>query len=100
MKRMSRIVIVLTLVVFAAQPMFACINCLPSGICGRDVTMVKCKPLTDTDCTDGLPCAGFAASLASEYRIASVEITQGADTRLAENKTAKPATARVAEARK
>ncbi|HUR81149.1 MAG TPA: hypothetical protein VM733_10305 [Thermoanaerobaculia bacterium] len=94
MKRYARIVFALTLVVFAAQPMFACINCLPSGICGRDTTNVKCKPLTSTDCIDGLPCAGFTASLGSEYRIASVEITHGTDTRVAEVKTAKPAVAR------
>jgi len=100
MKRYTRIVFALTLVVLAAQPMFACINCLPSGICGRDNTNVKCKPLTSTDCTDGLPCAGFTASLASEYSIASVEITHGTDTRVAETKSVKPASARVAEARK
>jgi hypothetical protein len=100
MKRLTRIIFALTLVVFAAQPMFACINCLPTGLCGQGGTGVKCKPLTSSDCTDGRPCAAFTASLASEYRIASVEITQGAETRIAENKTAKPATSRVAEAHK
>ena len=100
MKRLTRIVFALTLVVFAAQPMLACINCLPSGLCGRDNTLVKCKILAGGGCTDGNPCAGFAASLASEYRVASVEITQGADTRIAETKSVKPASARVAEARK
>jgi hypothetical protein len=102
MKRIARLFFVLTLLLALAQPTFAiCINCLYTGDCGLGDNSNKCKPTID-GCTVGVRCPSqiAAASLASEYRIASVEITHGADTRIAETKTAKPATVRVAEVRK
>jgi hypothetical protein len=102
MKRIVRMVFVLTLLLALAQPTFAiCINCLSTGDCGTGENSNKCR-ITIDGCTVGAPCPGSVAStaLASEYRIASVEITQGADTRIAETKSVKPAAAHVAEARK
>ncbi|HYC89446.1 MAG TPA: hypothetical protein VEO54_09565 [Thermoanaerobaculia bacterium] len=59
---------------------------------------------TINGCYSGAQCfsADSELSLASEYRIASVEITHGTDAevQVAEQKTAQPQTARVAEARK
>ncbi|HEX6083913.1 MAG TPA: hypothetical protein VF266_05280 [Thermoanaerobaculia bacterium] len=104
MKRMVRMILALTLLVVVAQPMFAvCISCLSTGDCGQGENSYRCKPTID-GCISGGPCSyvGFASSLASEYRIASVEITHGTDAtvQVAEKKTAQPQTARVAEARK
>lgn len=104
MKRMARMILALTLLLAFAQPTFACVICLYDGTCGWGGGN-RCKPAEPAGCYDGAPCggggAGFA-SLASEYRIASVEITHGTDAnvQVAEKKTAQPQTARVAEARK
>jgi hypothetical protein len=104
MKRMVRMVLALTLLLIAAMPTYAmCINCLYTGDCGYGGDGHRCK-FTINGCYSGAECfsADSEVSLASEYRIASVEITHGSDAtvRVAEKKTAQPQTATVAEARK
>ncbi len=103
MKRIARVVLALTLLLVAAQPMFAaCVTCLYTGDCGWGDGLFKCKPTID-GCRDSTTfCPQSVASLASEYRIASVEVTHGSDAKVqvAEQKTAQPQTTRVAEARK
>ncbi len=104
MKRMIRMVLPLTLLLAIAQPTFAaCINCLETGSCGQGDVGLRCKVTID-GCRDGAACfsAEGYASLASEYRIVSVEITPATDAKIqvAEKKTAQPETARIAEARK
>ena len=102
MKRMVRMILALTLLIIVAQPTFAlCINCLETGSCGQGTGSNKCKVTID-GCRDGVACPPSISALASEYRIASVEITHGSDAKVqvAEKKTAQPQTARVAEARK
>lgn len=104
MKRMVRMILALTLLLAVAQPTFAvCINCMSYGDCGYGENSNRCRPTID-GCYSGAACAGSVSvsSLASEYRIASVEITHGTDAKVqvAEKKSAKPAAARVAEARK
>lgn len=104
MKRIARLVLALTLLLIAATPTYAmCLNCLYTGDCGYGGDSNRCK-FTINGCYSGASCfsADSEVSLASEYRIASVEITHGTDAKVqvAEQKTAQPQTARVAEARK
>lgn len=103
MKRITRVVLALTILLIVAQPTFAsCVTCLDTGDCGWGDGLFKCKP-TINGCRDSTTfCPQSVASLASEYRIASVEITHGSDAKVqvAEKKTAQPQTARIAEARK
>jgi hypothetical protein len=80
--------LVLLLLLVAALPSFGrCISCLGDGNCGPGDTN-KCVPTID-GCRSSGPCQIAIAPLASEYRIASVEITHGTDTRIAEAKSAK-----------
>ena len=103
MKRMVRMILALTLLLAVAQPTFAvCINCMSYGDCGYGENSTRCRPTID-GCRDSTTaCPPSVSTLASEYRIASVEITHGTDAKVqvAEKKSAKPAAARVAEARK
>ena len=103
MKRMVRMILALTLLIIVAQPTFAlCVVCLDTGSCGQGLGSNKCKVTID-GCRDSTtPCPPSVSALASDYRIASVEITHSTDAKVqvAEKKTAQPQTARVAEARK
>ena len=92
MKRMVRFILVLTLLVVAAQPMFACLICDYQGNCtwgGGD----RCKP-TESGFICGAPCGGaLTEPLATEFSIASVEVTHGteATVAVAEQKIGTPA---------
>ena len=99
MKRMARYILVLTLLMVAAQPTFACVVCDYQGGCtwgGGD----RCKWQID-GFTCGASCGGGLTEepLASEFRIASVEVTNGTDATVAvaEKKTDGPTV--VADAR-
>ena len=100
MKRIARSLFVLTLLVVAAQPMYACIECNWDGTCiWTPENVLKCKPNTGGGgCTDHtFYCYGLSTEepLAAEFRIASVEISHESDVRVAEvtkeNKTEAPA---------
>ena len=97
MKRMF----VLLLLLVAALPSFGrCISCLNDGNCGRGDT-TKCVPTIDGCISSGWCQIAAATPLAGEYRIAAVEITHsaGANVQVAETKTARPQSARVAAPR-
>lgn len=100
MKRLSRLVLVFTLLFVVAQPTYACVICLFNGECGWGGGL-RCKPAEPAGCHDGMPCGGggggFTASLSSEYKIASVEVTHGDDAtvQVAEEQK-QPAAAKVA----
>ena len=102
MKRMARFILVVTLLVVAAQPVLACPVCDFQGGCTGGGG-IRCKPTIDGfECTT--PCGGgLTDSLASEYSIASVEVTNGTDAKvaLAENNIDKKtdAPAAIADAR-
>jgi hypothetical protein len=98
MKKLVRSILVLTVLIVAAQPTFACVSCDFQGSCTWGGGL-RCKPLS-SGCTDGNPCGGgLTTPLASELTVASVEITHDADktTQLASKQEAAPAV--VAEAR-
>lgn len=104
MKHLVRSILVFTLLLAIAQPTYACIICLYDGTCGWGGGN-RCKPLEPGGCYAGQPCGGggggFTASLASEYRIASVEVTHGSGAKVLVAANKKQAPARVvAEARK
>jgi len=92
MKRMARFILVFTLLVVVAQPTFACVVCDAQGGCTWGGGL-RCKWTID-GFTCGAPCGGggLTESLASEFRIASVEITYGAEAKVAvaEKKTDGP----------
>lgn len=98
MKRIGRFVLVFTLLFVVAQPTYACVICLFNGECGWGGGN-RCKPAEPAGCYDGMPCGGggggLTASLGSEYRIASVEVTRGGDAtvQVAEQKQEKKPTA-------
>ena len=101
MKRLVRSILVLTLLLVAAQPLFACPICSFQGPCvwggGH-----RCKPTVD-GCQDGMPCGGggLTEPLAAEFTIASVEVTHDGDgqTAIAFVSKKEPAPAVVADAR-
>jgi len=101
MKRFTRSLLVLTVLLVVAQPTFACVICDWTGNCtwgGGN----RCK-VEDGGCGDGPPCGGggLMEPLAGEYRIASVEISHESDVKVAaatkQQTTTAPAT--VAEVR-
>ncbi len=82
MKRMARFILVLTLLVVAAQPMFACVICDGVGGCTWGGG-ARCKPTIDGFIC-GAPCGGaLTESLAGEFSIASVEVTHGTEAQVA-----------------
>lgn len=101
MKRIARSLLVLTVLLVVAQPMFACVICDWTGNCtwgGGN----RCK-VEEGGCGDGPPCGGggLTEPLAAEFRIASVEISHESDVKLAAatKQQPSPAPAAVAEAR-
>lgn len=102
MKRMVRSLLVLTVLLLAAQPTFACIVCNWDGTCIQG-SGNKCKWSIGSDsCYDGPACGvRVTAPLAAEYRIASVEVSHEADVKVAAATKQQPteAPATVAEAR-
>jgi len=105
MKRIARSLLVLTLLVVAAQPTYACVVCNWDGWCVWQPEIDwKCKLRTNGDCVDSaFVCASAAPiePLATEFRIASVEISYESDVKVAEvikqNETEAPAA--IAEAK-
>lgn len=98
MKKMVRFILVFTLLLVVAQPMFACPICDFQGGCTWGGGS-RCKPTIDGFTCDN-PCSGgLTEPLASEFSIASVEVTQGTEAKVAvaENKIETPAV--VADAR-
>lgn len=102
MKRMVRSLLVLTVLLVVAQPMFACLVCNWDGRCVWGAGP-KCKFLVDGGCTDGVYECGPALTgpLAADYSVASVEISHESDVQVAAvTKQESPkAPAAVAEAR-
>ena len=90
MKRIARSLLVLTLLVVAAQPTYACIVCNWDGWCVYQQEIDwKCKLSTNGNCQDSaFVCANAApiGPLAAEYTIASVEISHESDVQVAEVK--------------
>lgn len=99
--RIARSLLVLTLLVVAAQPTYACIICNWDGVCiWTPENVLKCKPNTyEGGCTDHtFYCHALSDEpLAAEFTIASVEISHDSDVRVAEVKTEAPAV--IAEAK-
>jgi len=98
---MKKISLLLILLFTIAQPVFGrCISCLNDGNCGKGDT-TKCVPTIDGCISSGWCQIAVATPLASDYRIAAVEITHSpeAKVQVAETKPARPQSARLAEPR-
>jgi hypothetical protein len=97
MKTVVRFILVLTVLVGIAQPTFACVICDFTGNCTWGGGL-RCKILSG-GCSDGGPCGGgLTEPLAADFTIASVQVTHGADTQLAQSTKRETAPAAVAYA--
>lgn len=77
---LSRKLLLLTVLLLMAQPLMACIECQFDGNCAWvPPPNLRCKVTID-GCTDGALCGGFAPeALASQWTVASVEVTRPAE---------------------
>jgi hypothetical protein len=94
--RIIRLLLILTVLLAMAQPTFACPTCGPSDCIPGHPGDLRCQVTMD-GCVDGTQSCGFGAtvSMASEWTVASVEVSRPA-TAPATTVTAR--TTRVADA--
>jgi hypothetical protein len=77
--RIIRLLLVLTVLFAMAQPTFACLTCGFTDCTNAQPGDPRCK-VTRDGCTDGLGFCpgGLQASMASEWTVASVEVSRPA----------------------